>query len=117
MVPETGIRVSMAEPNERDREVRDRVAYLLHRGEQNAVNGAIADYREEIEREAASRRVTPSTTSQAEVRLSPEVAAAAVRILERFVAASRRKAHKDFAAADNERLLVLDAIEFLRRGL
>jgi len=49
MVPETGIVVSMADPNHRDREVRGRVEHHIHRGELNAANGVIADYREEIE--------------------------------------------------------------------
>jgi hypothetical protein len=39
----------MSEPNERDREVRGRVEHHIHRGELNAANGVIADYREEIE--------------------------------------------------------------------
>jgi hypothetical protein len=54
MVPETGIIVSMAEPNHRDREVRGRVEQHIHRGELNAANGVIADYREEIEQRVVS---------------------------------------------------------------
>lgn len=50
----------MAEPNNRDREVRGRVEHHIHCGELNAANGVIADYREEIEqRERAAR--TPAS--------------------------------------------------------
>jgi hypothetical protein len=55
----------MADPNERDREVRGRVAYLLHRGELNAANGAIADYREEIEQRVVAGLSPVSTAGMA----------------------------------------------------
>lgn len=44
----------MAEPNNRDREVRGRVEHHIHRGELNVANGVIADYREEIEQRVLS---------------------------------------------------------------
>ncbi len=57
----------MAEPTQRDREVRGRVEYHIHRGELLVASGVIADYREEIEqRESAGRSpASPAGTAAA----------------------------------------------------
>lgn len=55
----------MAQPNDRDREVRGRVEHHIQRGELNAANDAIADYREEIEQRVRSGLAPAATSAMA----------------------------------------------------